>query len=63
MGEAAGQAGDILRVIVVHSISEVLGIKAQDIGDTITFGTKLNTDYIIFSAWGRFLNMFYSLTL
>lgn len=42
-----GQAKDILIGIVVDSVSEVLNIKADDIEDTPTFGTKLNTDYIL----------------
>ncbi len=33
--------------IVVDSVSEVLNIKAEDIEDTPTFGTTLNTDYIL----------------
>ena len=33
--------------IVVDSVSEVLNIKGEDIEDTPTFGTKLNTDYIL----------------
>jgi chemotaxis signal transduction protein len=33
--------------IVVDSVSEVLNIKAEEIQDTPTFGTKLNTDYIL----------------
>ncbi len=33
--------------IVVDSVSEVLNIKGEDIQDTPTFGTKLNTDYIL----------------
>ncbi len=33
--------------IVVDSVSEVLNIKGDDIEDTPTFGTKLNTDYIL----------------
>ena len=32
--------------IVVDSISEVLNIKGDDIENTPTFGTKLNTEYI-----------------
>ena len=33
--------------IVVDSVSEVLNIKGDDIEDTPTFGTTLNTDYIL----------------
>ena len=33
--------------IVVDSVSEVLNIKGSDIEDTPSFGTKLNTDYIL----------------
>ena len=33
--------------IVVDSVSEVLNIKGDDIEDTPTFGTKLNTEYIL----------------
>jgi purine-binding chemotaxis protein CheW len=33
--------------IVVDGVSEVLNIKAGDIEDTPTFGTKLNTEYIL----------------
>jgi purine-binding chemotaxis protein CheW len=33
--------------IVVDSVSEVLNIKGEDIEDTPTFGTALDTDYIL----------------
>ncbi|MCP3955410.1 MAG: purine-binding chemotaxis protein CheW [Desulfobacterales bacterium] len=33
--------------IVVDAVSEVLNIKGDDIEDTPTFGTRLNTDYIL----------------
>ena len=33
--------------IVVDSVSEVLNIKGEEVEDTPTFGTKLNTDYIL----------------
>ncbi len=33
--------------IVVDSVSEVLNIKASEVEDTPTFGTKLNTAYIL----------------
>ncbi len=44
--EIAGQDGTIQIGIVVDSVSEVLNIEGEDIEDTPTFGTKLNTDYI-----------------
>ena len=40
-------AGDAVIGIVVDSVSEVLNIKAQDIEETPTFGSNLNTDYIL----------------
>ena len=45
--EIAGQAGTVLIGIVVDAVSEVLNIKREDIEDTPTFGTTLNTDYIL----------------
>ena len=45
--EIGGQAGTILAGIVVDAVSEVLNIKGDDIEKTPTFGTKLNTDYIL----------------
>jgi purine-binding chemotaxis protein CheW len=45
--ELKSQATDILIGVVVDSVSEVLNIKADDIEDTPTFGTKLDTDYIL----------------
>ena len=33
--------------IVVDSVSEVLNIKGGDIEDTPTFGTRVDTDYIL----------------
>ena len=45
--EISGQAGTILIGIVVDAVSEVLNIKGNDIEKTPTFGTKLNTDYIL----------------
>ncbi len=47
MVEIAGQAGTVLIGIVVDAVSEVLNIKGEDIEDTPTFGTTLNTDYIL----------------
>ena len=41
------QAANILIGVVVDSVSEVLNIKAEDIEDTPTFGTSLNTAYIL----------------
>ena len=34
-------------IIVVDSVSEVLNIKGDDIAETPTFGTRLNTEYIL----------------
>ena len=45
--EIQGSAGTVQIGIVVDSVSEVLNIKGEDIEDTPTFGTKLNTDYIL----------------
>ncbi|MBW1780318.1 MAG: purine-binding chemotaxis protein CheW [Deltaproteobacteria bacterium] len=45
--EIQGQTGIVLMGIVVDSVSEVLNIKGEEIEDTPTFGTKLNTDYIL----------------
>jgi len=45
--EIKGQSGVILIGIVVDSVSEVLNIKGEEIEDTPTFGTKLNTEYIL----------------
>ena len=45
--EIAGQTGTVMIGIVVDSVSEVLNIKGEDIEETPTFGTKLNTDYIL----------------
>ncbi len=45
--EIEGTAGTIQIGIVVDSVSEVLNIKGEDVEDTPTFGTKLNTDYIL----------------
>jgi purine-binding chemotaxis protein CheW len=45
--EIADQADTVQIGIVVDSVSEVLNIKGEDIEDTPTFGTKLNTDYIL----------------
>ena len=45
--EIQGQSGTVIIGIVVDSVSEVLNIKADEIEDTPTFGTRLNTDYIL----------------
>ncbi len=45
--EIAGQGGDVQIGIVVDAVSEVLSIKGEDIEETPTFGTNLNTDYIL----------------
>jgi purine-binding chemotaxis protein CheW len=45
--EIAGQSGTVMIGIVVDSVSEVLNIKGVDIENTPTFGTKLDTDYIL----------------
>ena len=45
--EIEGSTGTIQIGIVVDSVSEVLNIKGEDIEETPTFGTKLNTDYIL----------------
>ncbi len=45
--EIEAQAGTVMIGVVVDAVSEVLNIKGDDIEDTPTFGTKLNTDYIL----------------
>jgi purine-binding chemotaxis protein CheW len=45
--EIAGRSGTVQIGIVVDAVSEVLNIKGDDIEDTPTFGTALNTDYIL----------------
>jgi purine-binding chemotaxis protein CheW len=45
--EINGQSGNVLIGTVVDSVSEVLNVKGKDIEDTPTFGSKLNTDYIL----------------
>lgn len=45
--EIDSPAGAIMIGIVVDSVSEVLNIKEEDIEDTPTFGTRLNTAYIL----------------
>ena len=45
--EIAGSAGTIQIGIVVDAVSEVLNINEEEVENTPTFGTKLNTDYIL----------------
>jgi len=45
--EIEGHSGTVMIGTVVDSVSEVLNIKREDIEDTPTFGTKLNTNYIL----------------
>ena len=45
--EIEGKSGKVTIGVVVDAVSEVLNIKGEDIEDTPTFGTKLNTDYIL----------------
>jgi purine-binding chemotaxis protein CheW len=45
--EIDGQTGTVLIGIVVDSVSEVLNVKGEDVEDTPTFGTKLDTEYIL----------------
>jgi len=45
--EIQGESTRLHTGIVVDSVSEVLNIKGSDIEDTPTFGTRLNTDYIL----------------
>jgi len=45
--EIAGSAGTIQIGIVVDAVSEVLNINEEEVEETPTFGTKLNTDYIL----------------
>jgi len=45
--EIESQAGTVMIGIVVDSVSEVLNIKGDDIAETPTFGTRLNTEYIL----------------
>ncbi|MBW2146119.1 MAG: purine-binding chemotaxis protein CheW [Deltaproteobacteria bacterium] len=46
VAEVSGKSGSLQVGIVVDSVSEVLNIKADDIEDAPTFGTRLDTDYI-----------------
>ena len=45
--EIDGVSGTVQIGIVVDAVSEVVNIKGEEIEDTPTFGTKLNTDYIL----------------
>ena len=45
--EIDSESSTVLIGIVVDAVSEVLNIKEEDIEDTPTFGTKLNTEYIL----------------
>ncbi|NCO61240.1 MAG: chemotaxis protein CheW [Deltaproteobacteria bacterium CG_4_8_14_3_um_filter_51_11] len=45
--EIAGRSGTFTMGIVVDSVSEVLSIKQDDIDKTPSFGTNVNTDYIL----------------
>jgi len=45
--EIETDAGTVQIGIVVDSVSEVLNVKGEDIENTPTFGTRLNTDYIL----------------
>ena len=45
--EIAGRAGVIPIGIVVDAVSEVLNIRVEEIEDKPTFGTKLDTGYIL----------------
>ncbi len=45
--EMEGKENTVIIGIVVDSVSEVLNINEQDIEDAPSFGTKLNTNYIL----------------
>ena len=45
--ETTGETGPIFMGCVVDSVSEVLNIKQDDTEDTPTFGTRLDTEYIL----------------
>ncbi len=45
--EIDSQGANLVIGVVVDSVSEVLNIKGEEIEDTPTFGTRLNTDYIL----------------
>ena len=45
--EIEGDTGKVLIGIVVDTVSEVLNIKPDEIEESPTFGSKLNTDFIL----------------
>ena len=45
--EIAGLSGTVSTGIVVDSVSEVLNIKGEDIADAPSFGTQMDTEYIL----------------
>ncbi|RJR30326.1 MAG: purine-binding chemotaxis protein CheW [Desulfobacteraceae bacterium] len=45
--EIESGAGTVMMGILVDSVSEVLNIKGEEIEDTPTFGTSVDTDYIL----------------
>ncbi len=45
--EIESQSGTVMMGILVDSVSEVLNIKGEEIEDTPTFGTTVDTDYIL----------------
>jgi purine-binding chemotaxis protein CheW len=45
--EVSKEVGHVLIGILVDSVSEVLNIKGADIEDTPSFGTRLDTDFIL----------------
>ncbi len=45
--EIDSESGMVLIGIVVDAVSEVLNIREEEIEDSPSFGTKLNTDYIL----------------
>jgi purine-binding chemotaxis protein CheW len=45
--EIAGGSDSVIIGIVVDTVSEVMNIKGEDIEETPSFGTKLDTDYIL----------------
>lgn len=45
--EITGASGTVSIGVVVDAVSEVVSIKADDIENTPTFGSKLNTEYIL----------------
>jgi purine-binding chemotaxis protein CheW len=45
--EIQGEATTIQVGIVVDAVSEVMNIKAEEVEDAPSFGTKVETDYIL----------------